>query len=113
MTTSMFNVRLDDPLMDAVEAAAESSGLKKSVWAREVFGAVALGGVTLEELADLVAKHGGTHGQTPHPARYLALQHLQGRRGTTVKGCLHPEHLKKRLPFTVVCGVCGEVLKKT
>lgn len=113
LVTKMFNVRVDETLGDAIDAAAEGSGLKKSVWAREVLGAVALGGVTLDDLTRIVAERGVGAGLTPHPARYLALGHLQGRREPVVRGCVHPETARKHLPFSVVCGLCGEVLKKT
>lgn len=112
MTTSMFNVRVDDTLLDAIEDAAERVGLRKSVWAREVLGAVALGGVTLDDLTVLVQQRNGS-GTSPHPERYLAVQSLQGRTDRVVKACTHPLTARQQLPFTIVCGLCGTVVKRT
>jgi hypothetical protein len=112
MPTEMFNVRVDDTLLDAIEASAASVGLKKSVWAREVLGAVALGGVTLDDLTALVASRNGSE-VSPHPARYLAVQKIQGRTDVAARGCKHPVTARQRLPFTEVCGVCKTVVKRT
>ena len=112
MATSLFNVRVDDELEDAIIACAEAMGVKKSVWAREVLGAVALGGVTMEQLTLLVAANGES-AQSPHPERFLTLQAQTARRELLSKTCLHPLTARKRMPFTVLCGVCGEVVKRT
>lgn len=112
MTTSLFNVRVDDDLSDAIEASAEASGLKKSAWAREVLGAVALGGVTLQDLNDLIKSKGLTD-QSPHPERYLSLQGQTGRQESIVRRCIHPLTARKQLAFAQVCGLCGATVKKT
>lgn len=110
--SQLFNFRVDDDLNTAIEEAADGAGIKKSVWAREVLGAVALGGVTLVQLADLIEGN-GTGALSPHPARFLTLQGQTGRRYATEQACLHPVTAYKRLPFTVICGLCGGVVKRT
>ena len=112
MTTRMFNVRVDDTLGDAIDDAAEAGGITRSVWAREVLGSVALGGVTLEDLRRLVSAHSnGGVVPSPHPARTLVLQGQIGRRNQIQAGCLHPATAIKHLPFTDVCGLCGETVR--
>ena len=110
--SQLFNFRVDDDLEEAIKEAAEAAGVKRSVWAREVLGAVAIGGVTLHELADIVEAR-GTGGGSPHPERFLALQGQVGRRHAVEQACIHPVTGRKRLPFTIVCGVCGGVVKRT
>lgn len=110
--SQLFNFRVDDDLDEAIKGAAEAAGLKRSVWAREVLGAVAIGGVTMDELADLVESR-GLSGQSPHPERFLALQGQVGRRYAAEQACLHPVSGHKRMAFTVICGVCGGVVKRT
>lgn len=112
MTTSLFNFRADDELHDAVEAMADQLGVKKSVLAREILGAVVLGGVTMEQLTAIVAEN-GLSSETPHPQRFLTIQAQTARRQTLSRGCIHPVTAYKRMPFTVICGVCGEVVKRT
>lgn len=112
MTTSLFNFRVDDDLLDATEAYADALGVKKSVLAREILGAVILGGVTMEQLTALVAANGRS-GETPHPQRFLTIQAQTARRQTLSRGCAHPVTAFKRMPFTIMCGVCGEVVKRT
>lgn len=112
MTSNMFNFRVDDDLWDACVQAADTLGVNKSVWAREILGAVALGGVTMEDLTALVAAK-GLAGETPHPERFLTLQGQTGRKDQAARACLHPVTGWKRMPFTVVCGVCGDVVKRT
>lgn len=112
MATSLFNVRVDDELSDAIEARAAELGLKKSAWAREVLGAVALGGVTLDDLNVLVERRGLTE-QSPHPERHLALQGMLGRQDTIAKRCSHPLTARKQLAFSQICGVCGQTVKRT
>jgi hypothetical protein len=114
MATSLFNCRMEDDLIDAVDAAAEQEGLKKSTWAREVLGACAIGGVTLADLNALI-KAKGLLAQSPHPERHLALQGMTGRTAEEQKtrGCLHPVPGRKQLAFSVICGVCGATVKKT
>lgn len=107
MATVLFNVRVDETMMEAIEAAAEDAGLKKSTWAREVLGAVALGGVTLEQLAALVEGD-----VSPHPKRMIPLQGRIGRRENLVRKCTHPPTAWQELPFTTVCKVCGDVLRR-
>lgn len=112
MPTSLFNVRLDDDLLDAIEALADAMGVKKSVWAREVLGAVAIGGVTMEQLTALVAAN-GLAGESPHPERFLTIQSQTARRETMSRACAHPLTARQRMPFTIICGACGEVVKRT
>lgn len=112
MGTTLFNVRVDDDLEDAIIAAANAMGVKKSVWAREVLGAVALGGVTMDELAELVRLK-GLQGESPHPDRFLTIQAQTARRRTLGANCIHPLTARKQMPFTVVCGLCGETVKRT
>lgn len=107
----LFNVRVDETLLDAIEEAAGSAGLRKSVWAREVLGAVALGGVTLDMLRQLVDTI-GLEPTSPHPARYLPLQGQTGRSEKAQARCKHPVTAIKRLPFTDVCGLCGATVKR-
>ena len=109
MSTVMFNVRVDESMMDAIEDAAEAAGVRKSVWAREVLAAGALGGVTLEELRVIVARQEGSI--SPHPERYLPLQGQTGRSERRQASCTHPVTAKKQLPFIDVCGLCGATVK--
>lgn len=106
--TQMFNVRLEFELFDAIDKAAEDAGVTRSVWAREVLASVALGGVTLEQLRDLVQGQG----QSPHPGRYLPLQGRIGRSERLQASCIHPPTAVTQLPFTDVCGLCGKVLRR-
>lgn len=112
MATSLFNVRVDDDLSDAIDVCADEAGLKKSTWAREVLGAVALGGVTLADLNELIRKR-GTMGQSPHPERHLGLQSQSGRMDDIQRRCLHPVTGRKQLAFSVMCGACGATVKRT
>lgn len=112
MTTPLFNCRMDEDLQDAVEEAAEKEGLKKSAWGREVMAACAYGGVTLEDLAALVEAKGVT-GKTVHPERHLALQGQVGRQTDKQARCVHPLPARKRMAFSVICGVCGVTVKRT
>ena len=112
MTTSLFNVRVDDDLSDAIDASAELAGLKKSAWAREVLGAVALGGVTLEDLNRLINSR-GLGGLSPHPERHLTLQGATGRLDDTQRRCLHPSTARQQLAFSVMCRLCGGTVKRT
>jgi hypothetical protein len=112
MATSLFNVRVDDELEDAIIRCAAEMGVKKSVWAREVLGAVALGGVTMEQLTLLVASN-GEQAQSPHPERFLTLQAQTARREHLSRSCSHPLPARKQMPFTVVCSLCGDVVKRT
>jgi hypothetical protein len=109
--TNMFNFRVDDDMDIAIEESAGAAGLKKSVWAREVLGAVALGGVTLEQLADLVQAN-GKQGESPHPERFLTVQGQVGRKDRN-PDCIHPLTARKRMPFTIICGICKTVVKHT
>jgi hypothetical protein len=114
MTTSMFNFRVEGEMLVAIEAAADAAGLAKSTWAREILGAVAIGGVTMEDLRLLVeARQEGRPVVSPHPVRHLALQGPPGRRDQVARSCVHPESGWKRLPFSIVCGVCGDTVRKT
>lgn len=111
MSTSLFNVRLDDDLIDDIEARAAEVGVKKSVWAREVLAACAQGGVTMEDLKKLMELRGTTG--SPHPARHLTLQGTTGRIAEGVTGrCIHPRAGRIQLAFSQRCGVCGAELKK-
>jgi predicted transcriptional regulator len=112
MATSLFNIRVDDDLQDAIDACAKALGVKKSVWAREVLGAVALGGVTMEQLTLLVASN-GEQAKSPHPERFLTIQAQTARRELLSKTCSHPLPARKHMPFTVVCSLCGDVVKRT
>lgn len=112
MVTSLFNVRVDDDLADAIERCAADAELKKSTWAREVLGAVALGGVTLQDLHDLI-KARGAGGQSPHPTRAIALQAQTGRMDDVQRRCSHPFTARKQLAFSVMCGICGVTVKRT
>lgn len=105
--TVLFNVRVAAGLLDAIENAAAEAGLKKSVWAREVLAAVAVGGVTLEDLRDLVQ----VGSVSPHPARYLALQGQSGRSEGRRAVCSHPSTAIQALPFTDLCRLCGATVK--
>lgn len=107
----MFNFRVDDDLDDAIQECADGMGVKKSVWAREILGAVAYGGVTMEQLADLVAAN-QMQGNSPHPVRFLTVQGQVGR-ADRKPDCLHPLTARKRMPFTIICGVCKTVVKRT
>ena len=108
--TLMFNFRVDADLFDQIEDAAKAAGLTKSVWSREVLASVASGGVTLDQLRDLV-KQSGVELVSPHPARYLPLQGQTGRSEKVQAKCLHPTTAIKQLPFTDVCGICGATVK--
>lgn len=113
MTTRMFNVRVERDLEDAIEKAAADAGLRKSVWAREVLAVVALGGVPLSSLSQLVTgldRPAGTPG--PHPARFIALQSSQRLRYARSGACIHPPQALRVLPFTDVCGLCGTVVRQ-
>ena len=112
MTSNMFNFRVDDDLDDAIVAAAKKLGVNRSVWAREILGAVALGGVTMEDLTLLVEAKGNA-GESPHPERFLTLQAQIGRKYAATQKCIHPVTGRKRMPFTIICGVCGDVVKRT
>ena len=111
MATSLFNVRLEDELQDAVDARSSEEGLKKSTWAREVLGAIAYGGVTLEELHGFVQEK--TEGKNLHPDRHLALQGQTGRQDETARRCVHPVTARKQMVFSVMCSLCGATVKRT
>lgn len=110
MTMSVFNFRIDDDLDDAITATVEREGLRKSMWAREVLGAVALGGVTLDQLRELVEAN-GRRDQKPHPARF-SVQPIQPRQETGLGRCRHPKTAIKNLVFTDVCTVCDQVVRQ-
>lgn len=112
MATSLFNVRMEDELIDTIEGLSRDLGVKKSVWAREVLGVVALGGVTMEQLTALVAANGKA-GESPHPERFLTIQAQTARRETMSRDCVHPLTARRRMPFTVLCSSCGAVVKRT
>lgn len=111
MATQLFNMKVDDELAEAIEKAAADSGLRKSVWAREVLASVALGGVTLEQLRELVDR-AGLVGADPHPARYLPLQGQTGRSIKKQASCKHPVTAIRQLPFTDVCSLCGATVRR-
>lgn len=108
--TLMFNFRVDADLFDLIDDAAQAQGLTRSMWTREVLASVASGGVTLEQLRDMVAAS-GVEQVSPHPARYLPLQGQTGRSTKAQATCLHPKSAIRQLPFTDVCGVCGATVK--
>lgn len=110
--TQLFNVRVTPELFDAIEDAAAAEGLRKSVWAREVLGAIAMGGVTLAQLRALLDADPASVGVTPHPSRYLALQGQNARSDKLQAQCSHPSTAVRKLPFTDVCGVCGATLRR-
>lgn len=112
MATSLFNFRVSDDLDLAIEESAKAAGVKKSMWAREVLGAVALGGVTLDDLAQLIALRGNSD-QSPHPQRQLVLQGSTGRLDEAQRDCVHPVTGRKQLAFSVICSVCGATVKRT
>lgn len=112
MATSLLNVRMEDEMQDLIEARADEMGVKKSVWVREILGAVVLGGVTMEQLNALVAAN-GKQGESPHPERFLTIQAQTARRETMARDCAHPLTARRRMPFTVLCGLCGTVVKRT
>lgn len=112
VTTSLFNCRMEDDLLDAIDAKAADEGLNRSTWAREILGAAAIGGVTLQDLNALIEAKGNT-GQSPHPERHLALQGMTGRQEEKKANCLHPVTGRKQLAFAVICGVCGSTVKRT
>jgi hypothetical protein len=66
----------------------------------------------MEQLTALVAAN-GMAGESPHPDRFLTIQAQTARRETMSRGCAHPLTARKRMPFTVVCGSCGVVVKRT
>lgn len=105
----LFNVRISPDLDEAIVAAHTKEGVTKSLWAREVLGAVALGGVTLEELRVLVSRKADV--LSPHPVRHLSLQGQTGRKEAAVAVCSHPATAIKRLPFTDLCGLCGTTVR--
>lgn len=111
MTTKLFNVRVPDGLRDAIDDAAEKEDLTPSVWAREIFAAMTMGGVTLDDLKRLVDAAGRGEVIEPHPKRMLALQGLTGRQERVKAECIHPSTAIKHLPFTDVCGLCSSVVK--
>lgn len=111
MATAMFNVRVDVELFDAIEDAAAREGVTKSVWAREVMGAVAIGGVTLRDLGGIMDGRKVVN-VSPHPARQIVLGGVTGRTEKVAEGCAHPLSAVKQLPFTDVCGLCGYVLRR-
>lgn len=109
--TSLFNCRMEDDLLDAIEEAATKAGLKKSMWAREVMGAVALGGVSLEQLHELI-KANGLHDQSPHPDKHLTLQGQTGRTEEIARKCVHPTPARRQLAFRQICTLCGQTVKR-
>jgi hypothetical protein len=110
--TSLFNCRMEDELLDAIEESAQREGLKKSMWAREVMGAVALGGVTLAQLHELI-KANGLHDQSPHPAKHLTLQGQTGRTEEIARKCAHPLPARRQLAFRQICSLCGQTVKRS
>lgn len=103
--TKMFNVRVEDDLLAAIESKAAETGVTKSVWAREVLASVAYGLIELTEV-----KSNGESG--PHPARFLALQSVTSASRKMTGACLHPVSAYVELPFTTVCRVCGAVVRQ-
>lgn len=99
-------------MLDAIDVAAEKEGLKKSTWGREVLGACAIGGVTLEDLHALV-KAKGLADQSPHPGRQLPLQAQPGQMPVELRNCKHPLTARKQLAFSQLCTVCKQTVKRT
>jgi len=95
----LLNVRLPQTTIDAVAALAEKEGRTTSAVVRELLElAVAAGGL----------------GPFRRTSVELRLQHTgmpMGERLAAV--CAHPTPAHKRHAFTVVCGLCGTVVKRT
>lgn len=91
----MISVRVDDDAAALFDKRADEAGVSRSVWVRE----------------SLMAAANPSNGMQAHPARALAVQ--RGSISTAkVKDCQHPPQARRDLPFSVVCGVCGDVIRR-
>ena len=106
----VFTVKMPQELVAAIEGEAERAGMRKSAWVREVLGAVALGGVSMRDIAALA---GAQKGVSPHPDRHLPVQMRPGRTDRLRRECQHPVTALVRLPFSVVCRGCGDTGRST
>lgn len=109
MAGKMFNLRMEEELRSAIEDQREADGVAKtSMWAREALaGVVELGGLTaLAEALEVKRNGNGQPMASPHSPRALALQGSV-KEVIQTDECSHPKTAERKLPYAVVCGVCG------
>ena len=103
--SEVLNVRVGEGFKELAVRAAARDHLLPSPWAKEVLMAVVAAGVTLPELQRLLESR-----QEVDPAVMVAQVRVSGELGRSehlTGRCLHPVHLRERLPTHDRCGGCG------
>jgi hypothetical protein len=111
----LLNIRMTQPQKARVEAHARQESLAASTWAREALLMLTAGELSLRdvEVAVQEARSRRTAPAEPEPPRTLVRgagsglgrqEFLDGR-------CLHPVHLREKLPFYDQCR-CGQKFRR-
>jgi hypothetical protein len=109
--TPVITFRAEKAFGQAIDDAARKQELPRSAFIREVLGTVVMGGVTLDELRVLMEKRGRVE-VSPHPQGSVVIRHVVRKAEILDGQCKHPTPALRRHAFTIVCDICGHVVKR-
>jgi len=91
----MVSFRAEPDAIKLFDQAAEECDVSRSVWLREAAMAA------LEDPGAVL----------PHSRRALAVQARQLGASENLDACVHPLTARRDLPFSVICSICGQVVR--